>query len=160
MRDVYRITGNHYLSIIALFTSGSLGRFELTSILLVSMALAKSIAKMFTKASRSLQKLWVMSVALGADPGFCFPLLLKFHVVLGPCHCGITAHTIREQGQGFHPVPSQRMYCTAPSLWQQDRNLSRIVFCGDVGAGEPWAKGRYCQISASPSGADVLHPFL
>lgn len=137
MRDLYRITGNHSLSISPLFTSGSLGRFELTSILLVSMALAKRMAKIFTKASRSLQKLPVMSVALGADPVFGFPLLLKFHVVLGPSHSGITPHPIRKQGQGFHPVPSQRMYCTAPSLWQQSRNLSRMVFCRDVGAGEP-----------------------
>lgn len=160
MRDVYRITGNHYPSIITLFRSGSLGRCELTSVLLLSMTLAKRIAKMFAKALRSLQKLQVMSVVLGADPVFCFPLLLKLHGFLAPSRSGITPHSTRKQGQGFHPVPSQRMYCTAPSIWQQSRNLSGVLCCRDVGAGEPWANGGCCQISQSPSGADVLHPFL
>lgn len=144
MRDVYRITGNYFLFIITIFRPDSLGRFELTSILLLSMTLAERTAKMFTKDLRSPQKLQVMSVVLGPHPVFCCPLLLKCHVLLGPSWSGITPHTVRKQGQGFYLVPSQRMYCTAPSIWQQSRNLSSIIFAGMQG-----------QVSHEPSGGVV-----
>lgn len=149
MRDAYRITGNDF-SIITLFRSGSLGTFELTSILLLSMTLAKRIAKLFTKALRSPQKLQVMAVVLGADPVFGFPWLLKLHACAS-WSLSVWDHTIRIScsAKGWtaqlHPRGS-RVELLAGSF-----------FCGDVGAGEPWAKWGCCQ---SPSAADVLHPFL
>lgn len=87
---------------------------------------------MFTKALRSPQKLQVMAAVLGADPVFCFPWLLKLHACAS-WSLSVWDHTSHHQDF----LQCQRMNCTAPSIWQQSRTLSRILFCGDVGAGEP-----------------------
>lgn len=115
---------------------------------------------MFTKDLRSLQKLQVMPVVLGADLVFSFPLLFKCSVLLDPSWCGVPIHTLGEQGRGFHPLPSKRAHHPALPVRQRGRNLGNILFAGMWGQAIQEPSGGVVRVSESLSGADVFHPFL
>lgn len=146
MRDVYRITGNYYLSIITLFRSDSSGRFELTSILLSSMTLAKRTTKC-SQRPRGLQKLQVMSEVLGADPVFVCLCCWSSMCFLVPLSLG--SHLTPSGSRVRDFIQCQDKGCTAqlPPYGSRVEISVGSFFCRDVGAGEPWAKWGCCEIS-------------
>jgi len=145
IRRASRITGNYYRFINTPFRPGSLGRLRLTSILLLlsidfSLYDSKNVHKGLegpAEAPGDVGGPW-------GRPWILLPLAVKCRALCDPSWSGITAHALWKWGQGFHPLPSERTCCLAPSVQQCSENLGRILFCRDVGAGKPGAKWGWC----------------